>query len=267
MLERDNKNWEDVQKSFIRKLQTLIPKHGNKFKAHLVQGGPGRGQGQQRGKHSDAQYAAYKEAVKEGTGVHKDIYRKLLANMRKRLIEAKKKKSNDGGLGTQYQVQQGTLQPGTILAPVEPQGRTETPPCSNVTPTGSDKNQNRAMHLCQLTNGTYQIRNQRFHLSSQVSTKMSVQSYQMRENYKGNLWIDSGTNISAMGRTFQFFDDTKWRANMTGFANNLKKEDIPIGSGLTKITIPHTGFQCLLGLHEAPYLPNNDSSLLSTNQA
>ena len=90
--ERDNKNWEDVQKSFIHKLQTLIPKHINKFKAHLVQGGPGIGQGQQRGKLSDAQYAAYKEAVKEGTNVHKDIYRKLLADMRKRLIEAKRRR-------------------------------------------------------------------------------------------------------------------------------------------------------------------------------
>ena len=79
--------------------------------------------------------------MKEGTRVHKDIYRKLSANMREKLLEAKKKKNNDGGLGTQYQVQQGTLQPGTILAPVEPQTRTETPPCSNVTPTGSDKNQ------------------------------------------------------------------------------------------------------------------------------
>ena len=43
--ERDNENWGDVQKSFIHKLQTLIPKHGNKFKSHLVQGGPGRGLG------------------------------------------------------------------------------------------------------------------------------------------------------------------------------------------------------------------------------
>lgn len=31
--------------------------------------------------------------------------------------------------------------------------------------------------------------------------------------------------------------------------------------------MPHTGIQFLLHLHEAPYLPNSDGSLLSTNQA
>ena len=55
--------------------------------------------------------------------------------------------------------------------------------------------------------------------------------------------------------------------NMTGFANDLVKNDVPIGSGLTKCVDKRNGLEFLLGLHEAPYLGNNDGSLLSINQA
>eukprot|EP00957_Ditylum_brightwellii_P101186 7711119-Ditylum_brightwellii.AAC.1 len=57
------------------------------------------------------------------------------------------------------------------------------------------------------------------------------------------------------------------KANMTGFANDLVKNSIPIGSGLTKCVNKATNFQFLLGMHEAPYLENNKESLLSTNQS
>ena len=83
---------------------------------------------------------AYLKAVEDGTSkLQTEIFQNLSSRMWKKLEDArKKKKSNDGGLGTQYQVQQGTLQPGTILAPVEPQDGTVTPPHSNVTPTNSN---------------------------------------------------------------------------------------------------------------------------------
>ena len=53
---------------------------------------------------------------------------------------------------------------------------------------------------------------------------------------------------------------------MTGFANNLEKNDVPIASGLTK-TFNRWGQPCLLGMHEAAELKNNESSLISTNQS
>ena len=53
---------------------------------------------------------------------------------------------------------------------------------------------------------------------------------------------------------------------MTGFTNDLTKNDIPIGSGLTKI-FTSDGQPILLGMHEAAYLKNNAGSLISTNQA
>ena len=56
-------------------------------------------------------------------------------------------------------------------------------------------------------------------------------------------------------------------ANMTSFANDLVKNDVPIRSGLTRCINKATGFQFLFGLHEAPYLDNNEGSLLSTNQS
>eukprot|EP00957_Ditylum_brightwellii_P093158 7092702-Ditylum_brightwellii.AAC.1 len=54
---------------------------------------------------------------------------------------------------------------------------------------------------------------------------------------------------------------------MTGFANDLVKNNIPIESGLTRCKGMHSGFEFLLGLHEAPYLDTNEGSLLSTNQS
>eukprot|EP00957_Ditylum_brightwellii_P157728 12005618-Ditylum_brightwellii.AAC.1 len=54
---------------------------------------------------------------------------------------------------------------------------------------------------------------------------------------------------------------------MTGFANDLVKNIIPIGSGLTRCKDKHSGFEFLLGLHEASYLDSNGGSLLSPNQS
>eukprot|EP00957_Ditylum_brightwellii_P085126 6472477-Ditylum_brightwellii.AAC.1 len=62
---------------------------------------------------------------------------------------------------------------------------------------------------------------------------MSVQSFKQQSNYKGNLWIGSGINVSAVGRSFKIIEETGRFANMTGFANNLVKNNVPIGSGLT----------------------------------
>ena len=45
--------------------------------------------------------------------------------------------------------------------------------------------------------------------------------------------------------------DTGRRVDMTDFANDLKKNNIPIGSGLTRYIDKHKGFKCIIGLHEA----------------
>ena len=94
---------------------------------------------------------------------------------------------------------------------------------------------------------------------------MSIQSYQQRLTCKGNLWIDSGTNVSTMEKSFKMIEDSVRRVDMTGFANDPQKKNILIGSGLTRCIDKNNGFEFLLGLHEAPYLANNDSCLLSTN--
>eukprot|EP00957_Ditylum_brightwellii_P059639 4527127-Ditylum_brightwellii.AAC.1 len=69
-----------------------------------------------------------------------------------------------------------------------------------------------------------------------------------------------------MGHPFRMIEETEHFANMTGFANDLVKNNVPIGSGLTKCVDERNGLEFLLGLHEAPYLESNEGSLLSTNQ-
>eukprot|EP00957_Ditylum_brightwellii_P110296 8412507-Ditylum_brightwellii.AAC.1 len=91
---------------------------------------------------------------------------------------------------------------------------------------------------------------------------MSVQSYQQKSELKGFVWVDSGTNASAMGRCFCMVEETGRCDDMTGFANKMAKTNGPIGSGLTKCVDQQNGFEFLLGLHESPFLENNDGSLL-----
>eukprot|EP00957_Ditylum_brightwellii_P169183 12877801-Ditylum_brightwellii.AAC.1 len=66
-----------------------------------------------------------------------------------------------------------------------------------------------------------------------VTLNVLDQESNQQSNYKGNLWIDSGTNVSAIGRFFKMIEETGRFANMTGFANDLAKNNVPIGSGLT----------------------------------
>ena len=70
-----------------------------------------------------------------------------------------------------------------------------------------------------------------------------------------------------MGQSFRMLEETGRYANMTGFANDLIKNNAPIGSGVTKFVDKQHGFEFLLGLHEAPYLEINEGSLLSTGQS
>ena len=79
------------------------------------------------------------------------------------------------------------------------------------------------------------VANTTFSLSSKVSERMSVQSFQNKSSCQGTMWIDSGTNVSTMGRSFKMVEYTDRLANMTGFSNDLVKNDIPIGSGFTNV--------------------------------
>ena len=69
-----------------------------------------------------------------------------------------------------------------------------------------------------------------------------------------------------MGSPFKMIEETGRFATMTGFANDLTKDNVPIGSGLTKCNTKQ-GFEFLMGMHESPYLETNKGSLISTNQA
>eukprot|EP00957_Ditylum_brightwellii_P119478 9116207-Ditylum_brightwellii.AAC.1 len=70
-----------------------------------------------------------------------------------------------------------------------------------------------------------------------------------------------------MGRSFKMIEETGRFSKMTDFTNDLVKNNVPIGSGLTHCVSKSNGFQFLSGLHEAPYLETNEGSLLSTNQS
>ena len=53
---------------------------------------------------------------------------------------------------------------------------------------------------------------------------------------------------------------------MNGFAKDSSKMNVPIGSGLTKVTVADTGMKFFMGLHEAPYLENNEHLLFQQDK-
>eukprot|EP00957_Ditylum_brightwellii_P003914 298441-Ditylum_brightwellii.AAC.1 len=121
-----------------------------------------------------------------------------------------------------------------------------------------------------VTSTSYGQRNSQLRAASFLqlaNNRILVQSFQQELNYKDNLWIDSGINMSTIGRSFKMIEECGRFANMTGFENKFLKNNIPIGSGLTCCVNKSNGFQFLLGLHEVPYLDINESSLSSANQS
>ena len=217
--------------------------------------------------------------------MHPRLWKLLNSDERDKVVKAKKgkgAKDTDGGLGKQYNIHQqlSSLPKGTILVPVKPQAdqkaqtnnvsatpSTDTLNAPNPVPAVEESNKIRATNFLQLANGNFVVSKTSFQISPKVADRMSVQSYTQRSKSKGLLWIDSGTNVSAMGRSCQLIEEAGHHADMTGFANDLVKENVPIGSGLTKCTDKRHGYEFLLGLHEAPYLETNESSLLSTGQS
>jgi len=85
------------------------------------------------------------------------------------------------------------------------------------------------------------------------------------EGYEAPMCIDGGTNISLMGRVFHIVEFTNRTVDMVGFASGIEKSQVRIGSGVAVFESGND--KVLLGLHEAPYLPDNSISLLSTSQA
>ena len=59
---------------------------------------------------------------------------------------------------------------------------------------------------------------------------------------------------------------TNRHADLEGFSNDLTKSNIRIGSGVATIDLGPQG-KFLIGVHEAPYLGADTTSLLSTAQA
>ena len=277
--ETNREDWDSIQVSFLRVAE-------KKFKASHDTSDKFRSanqiseSGAESGGLSAEERKTYQKACNDGKGVAFRIFKKLSNKekdiLKKAKLEKKSKKNQDGGLGSQYSINQqlSSLPSGTVLVPMTPQNQANDTNQDNAGDNGQgnvrfsnqETTEARAANFLQLANGNFVARNISFKLSPYVSERISVQSYQQRTEYKGTFWIDSGTNVSTMRRLFRIIQETGRYANMTGFANDLVKKNVPIGSGLTRCVDKRNGFEFLLGLHEAPYLDTNEGSFLSTNQ-
>ena len=164
------------------------------------------------------------------------------------------------------------LPPGTVLVPQYQTNKVQTEEAT----TNDGKKvsgesvpgdaTSRAVNFLKTSDGNFIVKKTTFHISDTVAKKMSVECRQNRSSSRGTMWIDGGTNVSAMGSAFRMLEYSGRMADMTGFANDIVKRDVPIGSGVTKC-VTDNGMEFLLGLHESPYLKHNAGCLLSTHQA
>eukprot|EP00957_Ditylum_brightwellii_P211148 15365813-Ditylum_brightwellii.AAC.1 len=232
--EKIKESWEEIQVSFLKTAeQKFWGSHDSttKFKSATQRSGAAT-------QLSNKDRKLYEKACKEGTGVNKEERDKVMKAKESKgnTKKGKNKKDTNGGLGTQYNLNQqlSGLPKGTILVPVKPQAAqnahtnnaSTAPPTNptnniNLVPALDESNEIRAANFLQLANGNFVVGKTSFQLSSSVSNRISVQSYTQRSKSKGLLWIDSGTNVSAMGRCFKLIEETGRHANMTGFANDL----------------------------------------------
>ena len=293
--EKNQDDWTTTLREFIAKAEIMDLKtsDGGKFNVNNSNNSNKKGdrvvQDKKKRVEEGARFAPWEWAILTDDEKEK-VKRK---NREKR--EAKKARrlqatpnAAGGGLPSQYQVHNGviSLPPGATL----PVGTTFIPNVTdnthnvvnnvngsihNSNPSGdphrattpNQSNVQRAINMLTLQpNGQFSVRNQMFRLSTQVEKVMSVQSYAQKTKAKGSCYADGGTNICAMGRHFRTIAYSGRYANMTGFANDLEKHDVPIASGLTKV-MDRWGQPCLLGMHEAAELKYNESSLISTNQS
>ena len=229
------------------------------------------------------------KAIKDGKGVNHKIWKKLSKKQRETVIEGKKKKKKElpsqydgfqtnntrivGPDGATYEwvsiVEDQTSMPTLdITMPKTVNNATQvrfvegTKNGGSVSQSVGTKSINAAraqMMLRQVANM------QQFRLSGKVSKRMSLQSCQT-DAATGELIIDGGTNVSMMGCTFRTILNSGRLCDMHGFDSEVTKKSVPIQSGVSTVTLAETGKKFLLGLHEAPYLPNNRHSLLSTGQ-
>eukprot|EP00957_Ditylum_brightwellii_P072061 5477463-Ditylum_brightwellii.AAC.1 len=91
-----------------------------------------------------------------------------------------------------------SLPPGTILVPMMPQSQAKNTQSqlNNATLGGRTRNVDQ-------TTVTTNISGQE---SNQVRAANFLQLQQ--SNYKGNLWIERGTNVNEMGRSFKMIEET-----------------------------------------------------------
>ena len=82
-------------------------------------------------------------------------------------------------------------------------------------------------------------------------------NYKATEIALGHFYMNRGTRFKVVAQSERM-------VNMEGFSNDLIKENIEICIGFTCVSDKY-GHRTLVGIKEAPYLPLNAHSLLSTN--
>eukprot|EP00957_Ditylum_brightwellii_P200855 15310298-Ditylum_brightwellii.AAC.1 len=119
--EKDREDWPTIHVSFLRAAEkNLTVNHdtSSKFRTANQRSEGSKGL-------TEKEKKLYKDACEKGERLHNNIWNKLTRKEKSELIKAKKEKKalSDGGLGSQYSVNQqmASLPSGTILVPMMPQ--------------------------------------------------------------------------------------------------------------------------------------------------
>ena len=226
-----------------------------------------------------------KEAKETGINLETKLWRSLHCKDRKEVISEKNQNSDNKNdqslLPKQYgfnNVQIFTGDNGSLYATEDDMssiggGPSTSPSVNQLIPSTVDNNNNQGSNhhsAVQQAVGIIGLRTSTNHLvvklSDRVSQQMFVMDFRTQETSNEQLYMESGTNINVMRKVFKVIAHSGRMVDMEVFSNDFTKQNIEICNGLACVT-DEFGHKLLIGVKEAPYIPDNTHSRLSTNQA
>jgi hypothetical protein len=268
-MEKSDDDFETTTLAFRKKAETLYKIKGNDDRGDCVTGKVQNadGSGGETTKKGKRRF----KPNKKSTYIQPEIWEKMTSEQQKAHREknkAKKEKDSEQkpdatkpSLPMQYNAQSNQF---TVT---DNDGNVRTFSQTNSTasvPTGNAQRAANLLNSVPTQGGLFTVSNLKVKISSRAHSFVTAQQAQQVDT-ASVMCIDGGTNISLMGRAFRITGMSNRFADMCGFADELIKSNVQIGSGVS--LYEHNGVKLLIGLHEAPYLENNNGSLLSTGQA
>ena len=279
VMDKSDDDLEATTLAFRKKAALLFKANGKGNQGDRISGKVNNADGSKNHDHDKkgARFKGDKNKSKKNGYIQPDQWAKMTQEQRtahrqktaKAKQNAKQEKKQDtdvkSSLPMQYNAQANQFVITDGDGNVRTFSQTSSTSSAATVPTNNTQRAANLLQSVQTQGGLFTLSNVKVQISTNARSFVSVQSKGQQVDFTSTMCVDGGTNISLMGRAFRITTWSDRYADMCGFADELIKSNVRIGSGVA--VYENNGNKLLIGLHEAPYLENNAGSLLSTGQA